>query len=503
MMLAVDILQLMPGFTQGSNTLHNILIGACFVLCFAGLLLLANQGFREQSVKGILPALVRLAVVVILVGGLSGFGNLLMSGVNDIISQMGLNSVSGGIFEAYRAAVAQKFGSDGAGQPSAAKQAPQQNAQPGSGTMPPSEGDTSGGFTPTTAGIQLTHYGYERPAAAAIGTPGTPEYVPARPADPDYDPNSWNGIGAFNFDTAPHSLVPLQSAALSPDVVQAYNLQPGQSFTATAGGQTYNLVFADKTSDALTGRVDIYDPQQTLGDSQLVGVDSLNGGPVTQGNGGFLGGWISKIGDSLTVGLLYPLVHLLSLIALGIMWLMQAVQQIVYTIEIAVSPIFLGFLMIPRLVGTATKFLCSLASITLWGLGWAVADLLTRALIAFAVNPTNNLAQTPFSASSMMLGYWVVLALWVIGSSFIAPLVVSGMLMAGSSGISALFGATVGAAAMTAIRTSGAASHAVGATAAAAAAPISLASHSAMNAYRSFARRPSTPAPTGNGNGSS
>src|SRR6266436_645280 len=141
MMLAVDILSLMPGFTSGANTLHNILIGSTFVLSFAGLLLLGNQGFREQSVKGILPALVRLTVVVILVGSLSGFGNILMSAVDDVIAKMGLNSASGGIFEAYRQAVAQKFGSDGAGQPSAAKQAPQQNAQPSS--MPMTEGDTS------------------------------------------------------------------------------------------------------------------------------------------------------------------------------------------------------------------------------------------------------------------------------------------------------------------------------------------------------------------------
>jgi len=124
-------------------------------------------------------------------------------------------------------------------------------------------------------------------------------------------------------------------------------------------------------------------------------------------------------------------------------------------------------------------------------------------LIAFAVNPTNNLALTPFSASSMMLGYWVLLALWVIGSSFFAPLIISTMLMAGSSGISALFGATVGATAMLAVRSTGAASHAASAATGAVAAPISMASHSAMNAYRSFARRPSAAvAVNGNGNGS-
>src|SRR5262249_29978509 len=49
------------------------------------------------------------------------------------------------------------------------------------------------------------------------------------------------------------------------------------------------------------------------------------------------GGWISKFADSLTIGILWPLVYLLSLAALAIMWLMSGLQQIFYTIEIAVG----------------------------------------------------------------------------------------------------------------------------------------------------------------------
>jgi hypothetical protein len=153
----------------------------------------------------------------------------------------------------------------------------------------------------------------------------------------------------------------------------------------------------------------------------------------------------------------------------------------------AVSPIFIGFLMIPRLAGTATRFLCSLVAICLWPLAWAICDLLTKALIDIAVNPTNNLGQTAFSASTMVIGYWVVLAIWVIGSSLVAPLVISGALMGGSSGISAVLGATVGA---TAAKTAGSGYQAARLAAGAAAAPISIASSSAMNAYQNFARRP-------------
>jgi len=423
--LAVNFLQLMPGFVSGAHDLHNILVGVTFGLSVAGLLLLANQGFREQSVKGILPALVRLTVVVILVWSLGGFGNLLMTAVDDIISQMGLNSASGGIFEAYRAAVAQKFGSDGAGQPSAAKQAPQQNTP--SPSMPLTEGDTSGGFT---SGRQLggALAGHEQAFAAAGAQYGVdPKFLEAIAIEETGNGTS-NALRTYNNPAG------LMDPSTPNDTgFQSFSsIDEGINAEASLLQRNYlsqGLTTIDQIGAVYAPAGAANDPNGTNGNwgsevssiyQELGGTGDLLG-PANGGGNNFLGGWISKIGDSLTVGLLFPLVHLLSLIALGIMWLMQAVQQIAYTIEVAVSPIFLGFLMVPRLVGTATKFLCSQASITLWGLGWAVADLLTRALIAFAVNPTNNLAQTPFSASSMMLGYWVVLALWVHCGSSVHP----------------------------------------------------------------------------------
>jgi hypothetical protein len=70
-------------------------------------------------------------------------------------------------------------------------------------------------FLLNAAGVTLTHYGYEQPG------------------DANYDSNSAQGIGAFGFDDAPGSLGNIgagRAVALSPDVVQQYGLQPGQSF---------------------------------------------------------------------------------------------------------------------------------------------------------------------------------------------------------------------------------------------------------------------------------
>ncbi len=445
----------MPGFESGAHTLHNILIGVTFVLAMLGIFLLAFQGLREKSTGNIMPTLVRLVVVVIMIGSLGAWGDLLTDAVNDVVGQMGLGGVEGGIFAAYRDAVARKFGSDGSVPKSQSQQ--QQQSQP----TPTTEGDASLAFA-QSGDVQTTHYGY------------------AGDTTPDW--NSAHGIGDRQNQLI--ATPQLRSVALTQSEryamfgvtgVSTGNVFPYQGMT----------VRDDDTAPESNRRVDLFDPN-----NEFASLDGSSGGG---GNSGPLGGWISKIGDSLTIGLLYPLVHLLSLIALGIMYLMQAAQQILYTIEIAISPIFIGLLMVPRLVGIATRFFCSLAAICIWSLGWAICDLLTRALIAFAVNPTNNLALSAFSGSSMMLGYWVLLAVWVIGSSFVAPLIISALLIGGGgAGVASVFGATVGT---IAIMAAGGGRSTAGAAASVAAAPISAASHSMMSAYTNYARRPGRPQP--------
>jgi type IV secretion system protein TrbL len=85
------------------------------------------------------------------------------------------------------------------------------------------------------------------------------------------DTNSRNGIG--NHD---NQLNPLTSAALSKSVAQQYGIKVGDSFTATAGGTTYNLQYDDTVPAAFTDpktgqvvqegpRIDIYDPNNVLG----------------------------------------------------------------------------------------------------------------------------------------------------------------------------------------------------------------------------------------------
>ena len=473
-----DFLQLMPGFLTAVQNLHNILAPVVLVLMFAGLTIKVVQAQQQRCLSSILPFLVRMLAVSFLVGGLITWGNMLQSGVTDLISQLGLTQTNGNVYQAYRNAVAQRFGSD-----NAASNATLQGVNGNNGTSLnlPSEGDTSGGFNVgQNTGINLNHYGYEQPG------------------QPNYDSGSANGQGAFPFDTAPHSLVPLQSAALSADVAAKYNLQPGQQFTITTANGPMTLVYADKTADWVSGSVDVYDPNSVLGSNQLTSITSLNGGPVSGTAGPTAMDWLSNPVGTLQKFVIDKFVWLLSLAALGIMWLMSGVQQILYMIEIAISPIFLGCLLVPALVSIGSRFLSSLVAICLWPLAWAVCDLLTQALINIAVNPTNNPGMQAFVTGAMLLGYWILLAIWVIGSALLGPWIITRSLMAGSSAITAVLAGTVGAAVASAPRLATSVAGGAGVAGAAASAPISIASSSRMNgAYQNFATRPtSTPQPT-------
>jgi hypothetical protein len=464
-----SILSLLPGFTSEAQQLFTLLTGVTFVLAVAGLVILTIQSFRERSLNTILPTLVRLIVCVILLGSIALWGNTIAGGVNDLIGQLGLSGTSSGIYTAYQKAIAQKWGTASATQGSF-------ESGGSNGQSAGTTGTWTGAVPQASSGTTITAYGYAN--------------------DLTPDPASSAGIGNHGNQLAAYTGTGVASAALTASAAAQYGVQLNQNFTVQgANGQTYVLNYAD-TAPESDSRIDIYDPNSLLTGGGNDNLFSSTANSVALGDmapmggngiGGVIGSAISRIGDSLNIAILWPLTHMLSLMALGILWLMQAVQQILFIIEVAVSPIFIGMLMIPRLVGTATKFFASLIAITLWGLGWAICDMLTTVLINLAVNPTNNVAVTALSPITA-IGVWITLAIWVIGSSFLAPLVVSAMLMQGSSGLAAVFGATVGGATSMFL---GAGANTVVKSATSTVSAVSTQANTRMNSVaESFAKRP-------------
>jgi len=425
-MNSTNFLDLIPGFTNGVHALHAELVGVTFVLAVAGLLFHVLHAQVSGTIRPLGPTLVRLAMVALLVGALESWGDMLVTAVEGLISDMGANGNGADIFQDYQAAIARKLGSA-----AAAANFSQSNSP---SSLPQTEGDTSGGFTPQSTGVTLTHYAY--------------------PGDSNGDGNSRQGIGAFPFSSAPGSLIPLYSAALSPDVAAHYNVQPGQSFSiGTVGGQTYNLVYADKTDASLTGRVDIYDPNNALGGGNNFSalVARLNGGPLVFGQTG-LAAFMPNPGGSIGDQILWAITLGLSWVALGLMWIMKIVQKLLYLVEIAISPIFIGMLMVPALIHLARRFFMILVAICLWPLGWAVCNLVTKLLIDLTVNssPAASAMTAPgmFTGPLLVLAYLLVVAVWVIGSTLAAPLFIGILFgIGGGSATAAVFGATLGTAA--------------------------------------------------------
>jgi hypothetical protein len=415
-----DILQIAPTFLSGAHKLHDVLTGVTLVCAFAGMMIVVVHALQEKQLTRIWPMFVRMGVAVALLATLPAWGDAINSAMSDLVSQLGWGDFPGGVAKSYQAAITKKWGS--------ASVSGQANNQTANGAPMAGAG-----------GVKLTHYGYEQPG------------------DPNYDSKSAQGIGAFGFDDTAGSLLNINSsgviaAALSPDVVQQYGLKPGQQFTVqTASGESLNLVYADNTSTNLTGRIDVYDPQ---GSFSLDGVQvaTVAGGAVIEGSPSATAGGFNLLNPATWMSpIINGIVYLLSIAALVCMTIVTIAQQILYAIELAISPVFIGLWLIPGLSILATRYFTTLAAVLLWPLGWVVSDLVTSFLIDWAVNPTSNAGQTAvnvagtvLSGGTLAIGYWVLLALWVIGSSFVAPAIVSGMIITGGSGISKVFGNTVG-----------------------------------------------------------
>ena len=189
--------------------------------------------------------------------------------------------------------------------------------------------------------------------------------------DSTSDPNSAAGIGNHQ-----NRLVPLQSAALSDSVARQYGIGLGQSFSVTAGGNTYNLIYDDRVPTTYKGqplgpRVDIYDPNNVLGgaNSFSAPVTSVDNGPVLFGNGVTNGAdgapsfthtqlppivstllskfqnagktWATTIKNAATS--LFWILALISLVFTGVFMLLRRAELLEITVELVRYILFTGF----------------------------------------------------------------------------------------------------------------------------------------------------------------
>src|ERR1700751_2312662 len=125
------------------------------------------------------------------------------------------------------------------------------------------------------------------------------------------------------------------------------------------------------------------------------------------------------------------------------MWIMWLLQQVLAEVCFAVSPIFLGCILLPPMGQMAARFFTNYISVLCWPIGWGIANLVTVALLNLALNPSNN---TGLGALNFFGGgfiWWIGVGLWALFSSFAAPWLVTKALSAGEQPLISLFSAGV------------------------------------------------------------
>jgi hypothetical protein len=411
-----DILQLSPNFGQAVVNVHNVLLGVAFVVAFAGFVMVAIQAQRERAVHEIWPAMIRICIIALFLGNMGAIGNALSDAVTDVETAAG---VSGNPMQAFVAAIQQKFGVTLSGI---------------IGPISPGGTATIAGGTGTAApgSTTITHFSY--------------------PGDSTPDPNSEAGIGNHQNQMTPYTggTAPA-SAALTASAAQAYGVPLGGTFTVTSTtGTQYNLIY-DDTAPESDLRVDIFDPNGLLpgGNNWSQVVASENAGataPTTAGGnlGDFANGLLHPV-ETAQIAFLGMFTLVLSYVAAFIQWFVALIQSVLFYAEIAVAPIFVGFLLVRGLEHFAKTFILSFIAICLWRLAFLITGLISQLLLGLAVNSGNAPALgaanavNPAGATYLWL---ICVALVVIFGSIVGPWMISKRFVAGASGVSELlFGA--------------------------------------------------------------
>src|SRR5712675_188213 len=87
----MNITSLLPSFANAVQKLHNLLLPACLVLAFAGLIYKITSLWRERSITSLFPYLVKMLIAFVLLGLMATWGYALGDMVTDLNNQLGLN----------------------------------------------------------------------------------------------------------------------------------------------------------------------------------------------------------------------------------------------------------------------------------------------------------------------------------------------------------------------------------------------------------------------------
>jgi hypothetical protein len=161
--------------------------------------------------------------------------------------------------------------------------------------------------------------------------------------------------------------------------------------------------------------------------------------------------------------------YLVNAIIGGLLWLFSFVaslllfwayifQKIILNIGYGLSPVLIGFVAVPALSHTGSRYLMHLMGVLLWPLGWGVAALVSQGILDFMTDQTFlTIDPTSTLYSLQNLIGLAVLAFWTVFSTCAGPIIIQKVLIYGADAGSALLSQGIGTFIQTAATTAGAA----------------------------------------------
>ena len=133
---------------------------------------------------------------------------------------------------------------------------------------------------------------------------------------------------------------------------------------------------------------------------------------------------VTQLGTHLFHAFLAGIITFGALVAMAVFFLAYVIQETVLEMGIALSPLFVGFLLLKSTRSIGAQFLLYMLAVALFPIGWGAAALVSDQLIDFVT--TNQLVQgqdTGNALSFAMRQFFgaLLLSAWMIASTLVVP----------------------------------------------------------------------------------
>jgi type IV secretion system protein TrbL len=142
--------------------------------------------------------------------------------------------------------------------------------------------------------------------------------------------------------------------------------------------------------------------------------------------------------ESVGTAISYALLWLFGWLAWCVQYIVKLIGGILLTAGWAVSPIFLAFFVLGPMAGVARKFLLGLVALVCWPFGWALAAVVTNAMLETAAAASLVPVIAVGSPSVAPLLGVLLIGAWMIVTSVLAPYITTKVLLMGENPAAAL-----------------------------------------------------------------